>query len=784
MGYIVQSIVFDKNKGWNIKTARKWIKDHKEFSEPIKVDETTNTFRFRLIPPKKAEQMGFTDYRMKTLASGDVGIMLDIAYNKLKGGADNIEYEDEDPIEELQRAIVRLKRIRGRNYRQLTPLMELFKDTTITENDRNNVGEQIRIREQNIREIDQQIKGYNDRIQFVKFGTGGGIGKSKAKVAVIDAETERRIERQRVEDAVNRAYEEYNRVSRIIRPIEDKLYRIRGNLRGVADTDTHAKIQELEEMLEPLYEERNIYYEIMEDYQSTGGSLANEDLQALLSKSYHSKHPSDYKDFQVDKELSGQRVQVYHNPTTQQTVVAHRGSQSVPNWIENIAYAVSNDKSGKAFQHSKKIQDQAYQKYGKENITTIGHSKGALHAQEYGKEGKEVITLNKPVNITDALFTRVPKSQTDIRTQYDPVSFLRPFQRGSKVETIKSTTKNPLAEHKTSVLGRLDPRRLFGRGIEDDKENLDPNIPQEQHVINYRREEQRRAVQEAINNEIRSIYRQLNRERNDPRSLRTGLVPPFDLEQQIGVITQIAPQLRDTLVERITGQRPVIDINNAVNYYRSALRRTLTTVLQEQQSGEEGEEKVGRGMMCPHCGVNCCCGMLRGGVIQNVDFNGINIPLDMSNGNNFVNSFLSWYLNTDEDRADRYMDVMNRNDIIIQLDNGDNLTLPEFLNEIQGSEFQELIDVFEEGNNNVQSVRAIMNSGDQNEIRSLIMGMMDIVDETIQSGEERIQDIADSLLPDPNMNIVSDEESDEEDEEGQGAGRNKKTKAKKRKGKK
>jgi hypothetical protein len=192
-----------------------------------------------------------------------------------------------------------------------------------------------------------------------------------------------------------------------------------------------------------------------------GGSLSSEDLEALLAKSY-SKNPEDYKDFQVDKSLSGQRVQVYHNPTTQQTIVAHRGTASVPNWIENVAYAVGNDKSGKAFQHSKKIQDQAYQKYGKENITTIGHSKGALHAQEYGKEGKEVITLNKPVNIHDVLFTRVPKSQTDIRTQYDPVSFLRPFQRGNKAETIKSTTKNPLKEHQTSVLGRLDPRRLFG----------------------------------------------------------------------------------------------------------------------------------------------------------------------------------------------------------------------------------------------------------------------------------------------------------------------------------
>jgi hypothetical protein len=551
MGYIVQSIVFDKNKGWNIKTARKWIKDHKEFSEPIKVDETTNTFRFRLIPPKKAEQMGFTDYRMKTLASGDVGIMLDIAYNKLKGG--------------------------------------------------------------------------------------DGIG----------------------------------------------------------------------------------------------GSLANEDLQALLAKSY-SKNPEDYKDFKVDKSLSGQRVQVYHNPTTQQTIVAHRGTSSIPNWIENVAYAVSNDKSGKAFQHSKKIQDQAYQKYGKENITTIGHSKGALHAQEYGKEGKEVITLNKPVNITDALFTRVPKSQTDIRTQYDPVSFLRPFQRGSKVETIKSTTKNPLAEHKTSVLGRLDPRRLFGSsmmcpycgvncccgmmrgGMIEEEEDVG--------VINNIID----IETEPYNEQIQELRYSLLGRQNRLRSLgymSRGTNERNEIQQQITLLREQIGKIekeRDDLIEDIKSQKLMERLRNR-------------------------EIKKGRGMM-------------RGGVIQNVQFNDFIIPLNMSSGNNFINSFLSWYLNSDEDRADRYMDVMNRNDIIVENDDGEEFTLPEFLQEIQGSEFQGFIDDFE-------YVRNTMTGNNQELIEGLIMSLMDIVDETIQSGEGEIEEF-DYLLPDPNMNIVSDEE----DEEEQGAG--------------
>jgi hypothetical protein len=689
MGYIVQSIVFDKNKGWDMKTAREWVKNHKEFSKPIKEEETINTIRVRLFPPKKAEQMGFKDYRMKTLASGDVGIMLDIAYNKLKGNGVtysssvppdtdfNYIIEDDDILDndQLPQAVASptpynsnsnllleqrlidtgnfnivnfnnfvsdLRRYDGtippklirlfNEYRELSSLNQ----SEITQNTQeriNKLEKDLRkklgmskqheiakpfsplqdLMSEELESISQILPNLrtaeqNSRFRELRRRLLTGSGVKSSKVAVTNEEDVPNIQDIAFEENT-RLFEEGDKLEKLLRNIEKKLKR-RMELRKKVLLEA-----EKEKIIARLQEIEN---KMAENFQIlTGGSLANEDLQALLAKSYHSKHPSDYKDFQVDKELSGQRVQVYHNPTTQQTIVAHRGTSSVPNWIENVAYAVSNDKSGKAFQHSKKIQDQAYSKYGKENITTIGHSKGALHAQEYGKEGKEVITLNKPVNITDALFTRVPKSQTDIRTQYDPVSFLRPFQRGNKAETIKSTTKNPLAEHKTSVLGRLDPRRLFGSS-----------------------------------------------------------------------------------------------------------------------------------MMCPHCGVNCCCGMMRGGVIVNFGNGNVDIPLDMSSGNNFVNSFLDWYLNSDEDRADRYMDVMNMNGIIV---NG--ITLPQYLAEIQGNEFQELINVFEVGNNNAQSVRAIMNSGNQNEINQLIMGMMDIVDETIQEGEDKILE---DITPDPNANVIEE----------------------------
>lgn len=57
-GSEVQSVVFD-TKEWNKATAVKWLKDHKMASG--KVDETTNTLRFR-----QADPADFTRFRMVT----------------------------------------------------------------------------------------------------------------------------------------------------------------------------------------------------------------------------------------------------------------------------------------------------------------------------------------------------------------------------------------------------------------------------------------------------------------------------------------------------------------------------------------------------------------------------------------------------------------------------------------------------------------------------------------------------------------------------------------------
>ena len=193
----------------------------------------------------------------------------------------------------------------------------------------------------------------------------------------------------------------------------------------------------------------------------TGGSIDSKDLKHFLSESYSKKH-KDYKEFVLDNDLSGKKTQVYYNPKSGQSVVVHRGTATMTDWITDARYALGNTDL-KRFRHAKDIQKKAESKYGGKNVSTIGHSLGSKAAELAGKNSKEIITLNKPVSVKDLIYTKVPKNQTDIRTTYDPVSLLRPFQRGNKAKTIQSETKNPLTEHSTETLDR--EQRMYGGNV-------------------------------------------------------------------------------------------------------------------------------------------------------------------------------------------------------------------------------------------------------------------------------------------------------------------------------
>lgn len=192
-----------------------------------------------------------------------------------------------------------------------------------------------------------------------------------------------------------------------------------------------------------------------------GGKISNDDLHHFIHSSY--RKGASYKDWYINPSLSDSSVQVYWNG--RDAVVVHRGSQDTQDWKENALTAVGIKSGQPRLEHSRKIQKEAEKKYGANNVITIGHSKGAFHAEEVGQNSREIYTLNKPVTPYDLLYKKVPKKQTDIKTTFDPVSVLRPLQQGNEYQNIFSKTLNPLKEHVGSVLNRINPKKMWGKGI-------------------------------------------------------------------------------------------------------------------------------------------------------------------------------------------------------------------------------------------------------------------------------------------------------------------------------
>jgi len=192
-----------------------------------------------------------------------------------------------------------------------------------------------------------------------------------------------------------------------------------------------------------------------------GGAISAKDLQLLLNESYE-KNEKDVGDYEIDRELSNLTTKVFKKKGTDEVFIVHRGSYDAKDWFANFNYLRRGYYSDDRLKQAKKTQQATEEKYGSQNVSTLGHSKGAKVAEEVGGKSKEIITLNKPSHITD-LFYKVPENQTDIKSSGDPVSLLRPLQRGNKPIILESDTSNPITEHKLGVLDNIES--TYGRGM-------------------------------------------------------------------------------------------------------------------------------------------------------------------------------------------------------------------------------------------------------------------------------------------------------------------------------
>lgn len=212
-----------------------------------------------------------------------------------------------------------------------------------------------------------------------------------------------------------------------------------------------------------------------------GEGLSVKDLNALLKDTY--SKGGNVNDYMIDNSISTKTSKVYVNPKTGSVVVGHRGTEGLFDWGNNLVYAFGGKTAYELtprFKEAKAVQLRAEKKYGAKNITTIGHSQGGLQAEMLGKNSKEIITLNKA---TRPFSGATAANQYDVRSSRDIVSALNPFgSKDNRAIEIKGETLNPLEEHSTDVLKRLDEEQQIGV---EDKEILGEGLKHMNRVIQY-----------------------------------------------------------------------------------------------------------------------------------------------------------------------------------------------------------------------------------------------------------------------------------------------------------
>jgi predicted esterase YcpF (UPF0227 family) len=176
-----------------------------------------------------------------------------------------------------------------------------------------------------------------------------------------------------------------------------------------------------------------------------GKGLTSKSLQSLLDASYKKKEeaPSQVNGYNYDRDLSTDKTKVYVHPESKHTVVAHRGTNGISDWGNNAVYALTGRagyKTTNRYKDAKKVHEAAEQKYGKENISSIGHSQGGLLARMLGSNNKEVIAFNPAYHPFGGSSEKIKENEHIIRHPNDIISI--GLARNKAVQQIKNPIKS------------------------------------------------------------------------------------------------------------------------------------------------------------------------------------------------------------------------------------------------------------------------------------------------------------------------------------------------------
>ena len=172
---------------------------------------------------------------------------------------------------------------------------------------------------------------------------------------------------------------------------------------------------------EALKEMKNPEIKSLYNAVKSGGAVNGKEVKQFVNASYETKPKKVIGDFELDEELSNKVAKVYHNKTTGETTITHRGTAGITDWRNNLAYVTGNYESTDRYKKAKKAQKKVESKYGNDNLYTVGHSQGAIIARKVGKDSKQIIGVN-PASLGE----KALPNEYNVRTSNDLVSMLLP----------------------------------------------------------------------------------------------------------------------------------------------------------------------------------------------------------------------------------------------------------------------------------------------------------------------------------------------------------------------
>jgi len=160
----------------------------------------------------------------------------------------------------------------------------------------------------------------------------------------------------------------------------------------------------------------------------------------------------------LDPELSTKRDKIYYDPNTGKAVHTIAGTDSAYDWTNNALIPLGLHEYTNRYKNSERIQKDANNKYGINNVDLVSHSQSGNIAENLANKNL-VGGLNTTLN--PAIIGNHNKDITVYKSIIDPVSFLT--NTTNKDYHIIPKTFNPITEHGTDILNKT--KNIFGFGI-------------------------------------------------------------------------------------------------------------------------------------------------------------------------------------------------------------------------------------------------------------------------------------------------------------------------------